>query len=239
LSQFLLQTRAGHCEYFATAAVLLLRRANIPARYAVGYAVHEGAGGKFVIRERDAHSWCLVWNDHTRRWQEFDPTPGSWIEMESRRASALQKLSDAWSWLTFQFAKLRWGQTNLRQYLLWAMVPVLVILLSQIIFQTRRRRRSRTSAGAGHQPVWPGLDSEFYQLERQLAGRGIARRSAEPVSEWLQRSLKEPALAAAGVPLQNLLRLHYRYRFDPQGLSAQEREQLRREARVCLEQIAS
>jgi len=34
--------------------------------------------------------------------------------------------------------------------------------------------------------------------------------------------------------LQELLRLHYRHRFDPQGLSATEREQLRREAKACL-----
>ena len=30
LADFLLRTRAGHCEYFATAATLLLRKAGIP-----------------------------------------------------------------------------------------------------------------------------------------------------------------------------------------------------------------
>ena len=44
LSRFLLRTHAGHCEYFATATVLLLRQLGIPARYAVGYAVHEASG---------------------------------------------------------------------------------------------------------------------------------------------------------------------------------------------------
>src|ERR1017187_4049936 len=53
LSRFLLRTRSGHCEYFATATVLLLRKLGIPARYAVGYAVHESAGRKYVVR-RDA-----------------------------------------------------------------------------------------------------------------------------------------------------------------------------------------
>ena len=37
LARFLLRTRSGHCEYFATATVLLLRQLGIPARYAVGY----------------------------------------------------------------------------------------------------------------------------------------------------------------------------------------------------------
>jgi hypothetical protein len=47
IARFLLHNHKGHCEYFATAGVMLLRRAGIPARYAVGYAVHEpsGAGG--------------------------------------------------------------------------------------------------------------------------------------------------------------------------------------------------
>src|SRR5262249_15769964 len=90
LSRFLLRTPSGHCEYFATAGVLLLRRIGIPARYAVGYAVHEGSGSKFVVRQRDAHAWCLVWNDHSRTWQDFDFTPGSWIEAEAIRSSRFQ-----------------------------------------------------------------------------------------------------------------------------------------------------
>src|SRR5262249_6898767 len=41
LEDFLLTSRAGHCEYFASATVLLLRSAGIPARYTVGYSAHE------------------------------------------------------------------------------------------------------------------------------------------------------------------------------------------------------
>src|SRR5207245_9703541 len=42
LEEFFLRSRAGHCEYFATATVLLLRAAGVPARYAVGFSVQEG-----------------------------------------------------------------------------------------------------------------------------------------------------------------------------------------------------
>src|SRR6266851_4629986 len=52
LARFLLRSRSGHCEYFATATVLLLRQLHIPARYAVGYAVHEHSGQKYVVRQR-------------------------------------------------------------------------------------------------------------------------------------------------------------------------------------------
>jgi hypothetical protein len=235
LTRFLLRDRAGHCEYFATAAVLLLRRAQVPARYAVGYAVHEGSHGHFVVRQRDAHAWCLVWDDRTKAWRDFDPTPPSWVAIESQRSSPLEWLSDAWSRITFEFAKFRWGQTHWRQYLLWALVPMLALLLYQIIFRRRRRRQAETAAPV---PVWPGLDSEFYQLERKLAARGLPRLPSEPLSDWVRRMKQEPVADDLRDRLDELLRLHYRYRFDPIGLAPKDREALRQNAQECLARMS-
>ena len=239
LTRFLLTSRSGHCEYFATATVLLLRELKIPARYAVGYAVHEKSGRGFVVRERDAHAWCLVWNRQTGVWEDFDTTPASWIGIERKRASVMQWLSDAWSWIGFQISKFRWGQSNLRGYILWGLIPVLAVLLYQIIFRRgRRRRHPRQGDKNGAAVFWPGLDSEFYLLEKKLAGRGVTRQPGEPLSDWLARILEEPALADLRAPLEALLRLHYRHRFDPQGLNDQERETLTREAKLCMETLS-
>jgi len=238
LSRFLLQSRSGHCEYFATATVLLLRELGIPARYAVGYAVNEPSGHGYVVRERDAHAWCLVWNAPKQIWEDFDTTPASWVAEENKRASSMQWFSDFWSWVRFQVAKIRWGQGNLRQYILWALIPVLALLLFQIIFRRGRRRRSPSNTGKSSAAIfWPGLDSEFYQLERKLAARGVPRQSSEPLSDWLGRALAEPALAELRNPLRELLRRHYGHRFDPRGLSGQEREALAREAKTCLDRL--
>jgi len=238
LTRFLLRTRSGHCEYFASATVLLLRRLGIPARYAVGYAVHEAVGTKYVVRMRDAHSWCLVWDPNKNLWQDFDTTPASWIEAEANRASPLQFLSDMWTRLGFEISKIRWGQTSLRQYLLWALVPILAVLLYRSLFGAGRRRRRRKN----DQPVapisWPGLDSEFYQVETTLAEAGLTRQPSEPLSGWLARATAAPELAALRGSLQELLRLHYRFRFDPQGLKPAERELLRRDAKACLTNLA-
>jgi hypothetical protein len=236
VSRFLLRTRSGHCEYFATATVLLLRQLQIPARYAVGYAVHEASGRKFVVRQRDAHAWCLVWNKEKKLWQDFDTTPASWVEVEAP-TSHLQFLWDAWSRVVFEISKIRWGQTHLRQYILWALVPVLAVLLYQIIFRRRRLRRLRTEQGPRELPVFPGFDSEFYQLEKKLAARGIPRQSSETFSNWLFRAAADPTLAQLEAPLRNLLHLHYRYRFDPEGLTPAHREQLRLEAQACLARL--
>ena len=234
LSRFLLKTRAGHCEYFATATVLILRELGIPARYAVGYSVHEAAWSGYVVRQSDSHAWCMVWNDEQKAWEDFDTTPGTGLEDHHNRASIW--FADAWWWVHFQFAQLRWGQTHLRNYILIGLVPVLVLLLIQIIRQ--RRRRAGKGAAGRRSIVWPGLDSEFYQIEKQLAARGMVRGANETLVGWLERAAREPSLAPLKAPLHELLRLHYRYRFDPQGLSHTDREELRREAQECLNKLA-
>jgi hypothetical protein len=239
LGRFLLTTRSGHCEYFATATVLLLRRLEIPARYAVGYVVHEGSGRKYVVRQRDAHAWCLVWDEKTKTWLDFDTTPASWVEAEAKRASPLQWLSDAWSRIGFEIAKIRWGQSRLRQYLLIVIVPGLALLLFQIIFRRGRRRRVGGKNEAGLATAWPGLDSEFYLLEKKLAERGVPREPSEPISDWLERVAESYGLEDLHEPLHELLRLHYRYRFDPLGLSEPDRETLSRGARRCLEKLSA
>ncbi|HTL16736.1 MAG TPA: transglutaminase domain-containing protein, partial [Patescibacteria group bacterium] len=233
LTSFLLRTRSGHCEYFATAGVLLLRSIGIPARYAVGYAVHEGDGHSYVVRQRDAHAWCIVWDERRQAWRDFDPTPASWVALDAQRVSLTQRLSDLWARITFEISKFRWGQSHLRQYLLWTAVPILALLLYQILFRIRRRRRPARFGHIVAERSWPGLDSEFYQLEQRLAARGLARHTSEPSWEWLQRVAKQGSMADAAADLGELLVLHYRYRFDPKGLSAREREELRRHARAC------
>ena len=225
VARFLLNHRSGHCEYFATATVLLLRQLGIPARYAVGYSVHETSGSGFVVRERDAHAWCLVWNGKT--WEDFDTTPASWLAMEGHHAAFTDWLSDAKSWLGFQIEKFRWRQTHLRQYLLWMLIPVMAVLLYYIIF--RRRAKSRAARKITVMPAavnWPGQDSPFYRLERKLAEHNLARPTGQPLSSWLEAVLAEPTLTNLKAALPELLQLHYRSRFDPAGLTDAEKHRL-------------
>ena len=231
LTKFLTTSRSGHCEYFATATVLLLRQLKIPARYAVGYAVHEARGSGYIVRERDAHAWCLVWNDATKCWEDFDTTPPSWVAIESRRTEFGEWLADLRSWLGFQFAKFRWGKANFQQYVFWALIPVMLVLLYHILFRRRKNRRGAAENPAEAAGIWPGLDSEFYQLEKKLAARGPPRQPGETLSDWLARALAEPTLAELRAPLQRLLHLHYRHRFDPPGLDTTERLELQRQAK--------
>jgi hypothetical protein len=239
LTRFLLSSRSGHCEYFATATVLLLRQLGIPARYAVGYYVHETSGTGYVVRERDAHAWCIAWNRRTQTWEDFDTTPASWVGIEGRNDSFLDNFSDLRSWLGFQFEKLRWRQANLRQYILWTLSPVMVVLLYYVIFQRRTKGRPAiTRTPPEPSVIWPGHDSIFYRLEKALAARGLPRQPPEALAGWLERVLQEPALADLRTPLRELLQLHYRYRFDPRGLDEQEKQSFRQNADVVLGRLA-
>lgn len=239
LSRFLLRTRSGHCEYFATAGALLLREAGIPARYAVGYAVHEDAGdGKFVVRQRDGHAWCLVWDDKKALWRDVDFTPAIWMQEEAPQVGWLQKLSDAWSRIRFEISRFRWGQSHLRKYLLWAVVPILLVLLYQIVRNSRKRRRRKGQGAKEAFIAWPGLDSEFYQLEEKLGAMGLPRLPSETFGDWIGRALNDESLAELNGPMRRLLQMHYRYRFDPAGISAEEREALKNEVVSVLARLS-
>jgi len=72
---FLFDLKQGFCNYYATAEVILLRAAGIPARLAVGYAQGEPeeATPFYVVRQRDAHAWPEVYFPGIG-WVEFEPT---------------------------------------------------------------------------------------------------------------------------------------------------------------------
>jgi hypothetical protein len=239
LARFLLRARSGHCEYFATATVLLLRRLEIPARYATGYAVHEQSGDGYVVRFSDAHAWTLVWDQSREIWEDFDTTPASWVEAERSGFAVLRWLGDGWGRIKFELAKFRYGQSSVRKYLLWIVVPGLALLLYQIVFRRGRKRQLNRKQDDKFFANWPGLDSDFYRLEKQLATRGVMRGEAEPLGDWLRRVVETPGLADLRAPLDEVLRLHYRHRFDPLGLDAPAREALRQETSRCLETLAT
>lgn len=73
---FLFDTKAGHCEYFASAMALMLREVGVPTRNVNGfYGAHYNPIGEFyVVRQADAHSWVEVYFEDLG-WVTFDPTP--------------------------------------------------------------------------------------------------------------------------------------------------------------------
>jgi hypothetical protein len=73
---FLERGLAGHCEYFASAMVVLARSLGLPARLVNGFAGgRPNAFGDFVTLTRaDAHAWVEV-HYAGAGWVRYDPTP--------------------------------------------------------------------------------------------------------------------------------------------------------------------
>jgi protein-glutamine gamma-glutamyltransferase len=76
LAHFLFETRAGHCEYFASAMAVMLRTLGIPSREVNGFLPGEynDLGGDYIVRASDAHSWVEAYFPGSG-WITFDPTP--------------------------------------------------------------------------------------------------------------------------------------------------------------------
>ncbi|MEQ8234964.1 MAG: transglutaminase domain-containing protein [Gammaproteobacteria bacterium] len=208
LARFLEVTRRGHCEHFATAAVLLLREAGIPARYAVGYAVDEYSRleAAWVARARHAHAWAEAWIDGT--WVTIDATPPDWFALEEARVPAWQGIQDllAWAWYRYQ----RLAQADLAtfdDYLPWLLPPLAVLLYlrlrrSPAAVRARRRGDRAAAARAPATPLTPLLD--------HLATRGLEPAAGETLARFLARAA-EPE--RNGITLDSLVDDYYCWRF--------------------------
>ncbi len=75
VDEFWFDRREGFCEHYATAFVLALRAAAVPARIVTGFqgADPEPVEGWLVIRNSNAHAWAEYWTPGLG-WQRVDPT---------------------------------------------------------------------------------------------------------------------------------------------------------------------
>lgn len=91
---FLLYSKAGHCEYFASAAALMLTARGIPARLVTGsYGGEVGFFSRsFVVRGSNLHAWVEADLDGTG-FSVLDPTPPAGLPSAERRVSWTERLS--------------------------------------------------------------------------------------------------------------------------------------------------
>lgn len=230
LATFLFETRAGHCEYFATAAAVLLRAQGQPARVVNGYARPEvdPTTGRYLVRQGHAHAWVEV-RDAAGRWHLVDPTPGG---SRPPLVSGWQRVSDviAEQWTTrvlaydgsTQLDTLQragwWVQTRVTgsdpsSAVPWFGLLVLVIGaagLGGLAMGALSRLGARL---AGEKPARPpGPVARVHARARRLVARnGWDIPSELPPVEaaaWLASQVPD-----AGAALKDLAWLHYRVRY--------------------------
>ncbi len=93
LVYFLLHSRAGHCEYFASAAAMMLTARGVPARLVTGsYGGEEGLLSRtIVVRAQNLHAWVEADLDGTG-FQVFDPTPAAGVPPALQTYSLVSRL---------------------------------------------------------------------------------------------------------------------------------------------------
>ena len=239
LSEFLLNTRSGHCEYFASATTLLLRAANVPARYATGFSVYEWSPLEqaWLARQRHAHAWARVWVDGT--WTDVDTTPPAWFDADAEARPWWAGVSDWASWARYSVSAWQEQASAAQKTLVFGLIGLAVIgWLGWRLMQGKgNRRETDATLVSSKSAVRSGLDSAFFAIEHDLALRGFPRNANETVTEWLARfGDRFPGDARE---LCDLALLHCRYRFDPRGLSDVERIELKRRAAAWMNSLAA
>jgi hypothetical protein len=252
LAEFLFEKKAAYCEYFATAAVVLLRLQGVPARFVKGLSVGpqtDVGGGLHVVRESDAHAWIEAFVPG-EGWVEDDPTPPG--QLASARASAggldrlLQRaragLASAWNrlrargaapflaWLAREAASL--ARRAVREPVAWALAFLLALGVGAARWWRARRRRGRPTAGDATPAVPPDLRALVREVERRWVARGRPRPAGRGLLEHA-RALAVDGGSATAVPpslqaaAQEIVPVYYRVRFGGEPPDPSETARLR------------
>jgi hypothetical protein len=210
---FLTTNKNGHCEYFATAATLLLRAADVPTRYCIGYAVMEKNTRKdeWVIRGTHAHAWTRVWDEQLQRWVDFDPTPGNWLAVETRGSSFYQSMIDAYQRIKEDFFLWRNEPNNK----LGVTIVLWILGIAIILYIAIRLKKSRVVIHSGKSSQTSGqsgIKTPLHDLEKAAFKILGSRSPGETLVSWLMK------LKTHDIPeddLNEACTLHQQLRFDP------------------------
>lgn len=224
IGRFLTEVRAGHCEYFATAATLILRASGTPTRYATGYAVIERdvKRGGFLLRGTHGHSWCRVWDQNSGLWIDFDPTPPDWIGSVIAEPRLAQRLNDDLKRLREDFFLWRNRPENRVKVTL---IMLTVGILSAVFILRRLWRSRQRLLVASPATAYDGvtIQTPLHSLERPARKQLGERPTGETFAHWLMRL--RPVISDHQV-LEEAITLHQRLRFDPTSAHEQDFQRL-------------
>ena len=184
LLDFLFVHREGHCEFFASAFVVLARSLGIPARLVAGYRVveHNGFGGYAVVRAKHAHAWAEAYvpgaDDPARpHFEVFDATPPSATLEESRPRSLMAFFDYLW----ISAGALYEAAVASPERSIPALGGLALVAFVVRALRNRRRQRGLVQDDADAPPV------ALLQFEARLAADGFVRDGAETLESLAAR----------------------------------------------------
>jgi transglutaminase-like putative cysteine protease len=95
LAGFLLRSKIGFCEDYASAFAVLMRLKGYPCRMIAGYqgARYNPYNDLYVVKQSNAHAWDEVWVYPENQWRRVDPTSILRAGVENAGLSAAQAQS--------------------------------------------------------------------------------------------------------------------------------------------------
>jgi hypothetical protein len=172
---FLLEERAGHCEYFASAMTLLARATGVPARMVTGYRVAERNpyGSYHIVREQHAHAWSELYLGD-RGWVTVDPSPlrGS-LAAEADRTPLFAGLVD--------YAQVLWQERG-------AETLLVVLVLGLAAVQVRRLLTGRPDRDGAESVGVTGPPRHLEALLERLGEGGLGRAEGESLESLARRT---------------------------------------------------
>ncbi|MBI4351298.1 MAG: DUF3488 domain-containing protein [Elusimicrobia bacterium] len=197
LADFLFGSRQGNCEYFASAAALLLRHSGIPTRLVTGFLAGEfnEYGGFYDVRQNQAHAWLEAYIAGSG-WVRLDPTPAS----DSAPAWGRRFMGRAARWLeagnvrwyrhvigydtyaqrnTFHRLGLAVSRWNIARTLAWLAAACVAAFLLRAGFLAWPRRRARQAARDIFSQAQAALENAGLRREPCWTPREYAARVAE------------------------------------------------------------
>lgn len=193
LTYFLTTKSPAHCEFFATGTAVLLRLAEVPTRYVVGYVATErnDVGGYWVARNKDAHAWVEAYDDSKQQWVIVESTPAAGIP-QPRTASSWSQTLDTfrlyWARLQSLFRNLRVGRSFQKLWdHIWSipgLVTISLVLVSPFLWRNRRlphwtRRRDDSHLKSMH--------AVLTKLDRHAKHKNCERQADETLLQFSSR----------------------------------------------------
>jgi len=252
LDVFLFERRAGHCEYFSTAMVVLLRSAGVPARNVNGFLGGEwNEFGRYLsVTQNNAHSWVEVFFPGFG-WVPFDPTPAAANQVAAAQApwfSPFRSLFDGFEhrWSKWVLEYNLDSQLNLFRRAAEGMTPtrnpsengeprppawLSILIAAAIAWILARLLMYQTRSGT----LSP--ESRIYVALRRAYRRAGLETETDPPLTFVRRL--EAADAPGTADARTVVSLYLETRFGARPISTEERKQMRRAADAAARAVRS
>jgi transglutaminase-like putative cysteine protease len=206
---FLLKSKRGYCDLFASAMVIMARQAGIPARWVTGFAPgkYDPSTKTFQVRNKDAHAWAELYFPGYG-WIEFDPTPS-----DTTKPNILDQIQAVRQWL--KAASLSGKQIMI---LILTTTTLLLTLLKLKKLEDIIRRKPQHSLSSAS--IGTPIPKYYYKMCSSLAGIGYPKNPASTPLEYAQelRSVFQGELSQILEPINSLTSTFVEWAFSGREL---------------------